>query len=136
MSEQSHFETVRGYLEALEVTIDHEDAAEALFRISDNARGIANMVVDCEDDLLVIEQGILAIGRDDVAFYKKLLQINRELVHGAFVLDDAGQMLLFRDTLQLANLDLNELEASINALGLGLATHAQLLLTYAAEQAA
>jgi hypothetical protein len=57
--------------------------------------------------------------------------MNRELVHGAFVLDENGKIVLFRDTLQLANLDLNELEASINALGLGLAMYADELIGFA-----
>jgi hypothetical protein len=35
---------------------------------------------------------------------------------------------LFRDTLQLANLDFNELDASINALSLGLASFADELI--------
>jgi hypothetical protein len=54
--------------------------------------------------------------------------MNRELVHGAFVIDEGGTKLLFRDTLQLANLDFNELDASINALSLGLASFADELI--------
>ena len=48
--------------------------------------------------------------KDSSDFCKRLLQINRTLVHGAFVLDEEGTTLLFRDTLQLENLDRNELE--------------------------
>ncbi|MEG3638477.1 YbjN domain-containing protein [Magnetococcus sp. PR-3] len=136
MSEQNHFETVRGYLDDLEVNIDHEDTVATLFRISDVERGIANMLVDCEDDLLVIEQVILEVSGDDGTFYKRLLQMNRELVHGAFVLDEQAKWVLFRDTLQLANLDLNELEASVNALGLGLASYAEELIQFANGSAA
>ena len=46
----------------------------------------------------------------------KLLKMNRNLVHGAFVLDEEGENVLFRDTLQLENLDLNELKGSIDSL--------------------
>ena len=46
---------------------------------------------------------------DNTNAYKRLLQINREVVHGAFVLNGDATMLLFRDTLQLSNLDHNEL---------------------------
>jgi len=63
-------------------------------------------------------------------FYKRLLQMNRTLVHGAFVLDEAGESVLFRDTLQLENLDLNELEGSINALSLALAENANELIAF------
>jgi hypothetical protein len=60
-----------------------------------------------------------------------LLQKNREIVHGAFVLDDTGKRLLFRDTLQLENLDLNEVEASINSLKLLMAEYAGEMLQFA-----
>jgi len=38
------------------------------------------------------------------------LQINRELIHGALTLDESGSKVIFRDTLQLENLDLNEIK--------------------------
>lgn len=69
--------------------------------------------------------------QDRAPVYRRLLQINRELVHGAFALDDEGQLVLFRDTLQLQNLDLNELDATINALALALATYADELIDFA-----
>ena len=62
---------------------------------------------------------------------KRLLQINRTLVHGAFVLDEGGSTLLFRDTLQIENLDRNELEGSIDALSLALAEYASELVSFA-----
>jgi hypothetical protein len=63
--------------------------------------------------------------------YKRLLQMNNTLVHGSFALDDAGKNIFFRDTLELENLDRNELEASIRALSLGLAEHGNELLELA-----
>jgi len=60
-----------------------------------------------------------------------LLQMNRDLVHGAFVLDENAEFILFRDSLQLENLDRNELEGSIQALSLGLAEYSPELLSYA-----
>ena len=64
-------------------------------------------------------------------FCKRLLQINRTLVHGAFVLDEEGTTLLFRDTLQLENLDRNELEGSIDALSLAMAEYGGELVSFA-----
>jgi hypothetical protein len=49
-------------------------------------------------------------------------------VHGAFTLDEDGGKILFRDTLRLENLDLNEVEGTIEALSLALAEHAAELL--------
>lgn len=63
--------------------------------------------------------------------YEKLLKMNRTLVHGAFVLDEEGKRVIYRDTLQLENLDKNELEASIVALSMGIAEFGNELLKYA-----
>ena len=65
--------------------------------------------------------------------YKRILQMNRDLVFGAFVLNEEGDSLLYRNTLALENLDLNELESTINSLGLGLAEHGEELLGFAAK---
>ncbi len=59
--------------------------------------------------------------------------MNRELVHGAFILDEGCKYVSYRDTLQLENLDLNELEASIQSLSLALAEYGSELLEYAKQ---
>jgi hypothetical protein len=82
------------------------------------------MMLDCEGDVLVMEQHIFDLQDKAGSSYKRLLQINRELVHGAFVLDEKGNSVLFRDTLALENLDHNELESSITAMAIALAEHA------------
>jgi ABC-type arginine transport system permease subunit len=46
-------------------------------------------------------------------------------------LDESGKRLSFRDTLQLENLDINELEASINSLKMLFAEYFTELLSYA-----
>jgi hypothetical protein len=80
----------------------------------------------------VIEQLILRLPVEaSEGIYKRLLQMNRDLVYGAFVLDETGQTVLYRNTLALENLDLNELESTLNALSLGLAENGDELLTFA-----
>jgi hypothetical protein len=108
-----------------------EDPAEQLVVVEDEENGIKNLVIDCEDPILVLEQVIMRTPSNPGDLFEQLLKWNRELVHGAFVLDEDGQVILFRDTLQLENLDRNELEASIQALGLALAEYSSQLLEYA-----
>ena len=123
-----HYEKVKGYLLDLDLSITHENEDEELFVVEDEDNGIKNLIIDCEDPIVILEQPILTVEREDAAFYKRLLQMNRNLVHGAFVLDDAGTRVIFRDTLQLSSLDPNELEASISALSLALAENSRELL--------
>ncbi|MBN1961168.1 MAG: YbjN domain-containing protein [Deltaproteobacteria bacterium] len=127
----SALEKVKGYLAELGYAITSENTAEEIVVIDDESQGIKNLIIDCEAPILILEQHIFNLKNADAAVYKRLLQINRTLVHGAFVLDDSGERVLFRDTLQLANLDLNELEGSINALSLAMAEHAQELIKFA-----
>jgi hypothetical protein len=127
----SNFEKVKDFIVDMGFTISHEEVKEELVVIDDDERGIKNLVVDCEDPILVIEQVIIPMPQDSSDFCKRLLQINRTLVHGAFVLDEEGTTLLFRDTLQIENLDRNELEGSIDALSLALAEYAGELVAFA-----
>ncbi len=131
MSEK--FELVKSYLFELEYEIVQEDKAEQLVVIDDEENGIKNFVIDCEDTILILEQVIMNVPKEPGELFKRLLQMNREVVHGAFVLDDTAEKIIFRDTLQLANLDLNEIEASINALSLALAEFSSELLSYSGK---
>lgn len=128
----SHFEKVKDYLQELGFDFKSEDAAEKMVIIEDEAKGIKNLVIDCEDPILILEQLIFDFKEEVSAdALMKLLQMNRNLVHGAFAIDDTGKKVLFRDTLQLENLDLNELEGSINALSLGMAENSADLIQMA-----
>ena len=128
---ETNFEKVKRYLVELDIEISTENEADSLFVVNDESRGIKDLIVDCEEGILVLEQVIFETSTDNPAMCKRLLQMNRELVHGAFVLDETGNRVIFRDTLQLANLDLNELEGSINSLGLGLAAYAGEFIDFA-----
>jgi hypothetical protein len=127
----SHFEKVKSYLRELEYDIVHEDSKEELVLVDKPTNGIVNLMIDCEDPILVIEQHIFDIKKDSLEMYKTLLKKNREIVHGAFSLDADGKRLIFRDTLQLENLDLNELEGTLNSLSLMLAEFHEELLKFA-----
>ena len=127
----SDFEKVKDFILDMGFAISHEDPKEELVVIDDDERGIKNFVIDCEAPILILEQVIIPMPENSSDFCKRLLQINRTLVHGAFVLDEDGTTLLFRDTLQIENLDRNELEGSIDALSLALAEYADELVTFA-----
>jgi hypothetical protein len=130
-----NLDLVKGYLLDIDLKIVSENEAEELVVVEDKENGIQNLVIDCEPPIVVLEQLIMDVPRDDGDFFKRLLQINRTMVHGAFVLDDeSGSRVLFRDTLQLENLDCNELEGSIRALELALAENGAELLEYSHRQ--
>lgn len=128
-----YFETVKTFLLDLGYAITEEDPAQELVVVQDGENGITNLIVDCEDPILILEQMILPVPNNPGQMFRCLLQMNRTLVHGAFVLNEAGTLVLFRDTLRLENLDLNELEGSIEALSLALAENAEELLAFSKQ---
>lgn len=125
-----YFETVKAYLQDLDLIVEEEDAAEELVVVNDEDRGIYRLIVDCEDPILILEQAIMPVPSRPDDLYRRLLEMNRTLIHGAFALDDETGTILFRDTLRLDTLDRAEIEGSINALGLALAENVNELLEY------
>jgi hypothetical protein len=101
--------------------------------VDDEERGIKNLIVDCEEPLLIFEQMIMPMPGNPGDMFRRLLQMNRTLVHGAFVIDEDSKMVLYRDTLQLENLDHNEVEGTIEALSLALAEHASELISFSRQ---
>lgn len=127
---ETHFERVKSFVTELEYDIVSEDTAEELIVVDKEEEGIKNLIIDCEDDILIIEGFIFEVKDKKPEMLEWLLKENRNLIHGAFVLDDTGQKVLFRDTLQLQNLDLNEIEASLNSLQLLLSEYMNELIEF------
>ena len=125
-----HFDRVKGYLLDLGLTIAAEDEAEELVVVDDEDNGIKKLFVDCEPPIVIVEQLIGDVPAAPGDLFVRLLQMNNTLVHGAFVLDENAARIFYRDTLQLSNLDVNELEGSIDALSLAMAEYGAELLGY------
>ena len=124
------FDDVKGFVQALRLAIVKEDPPEGILVVDDEERGIRNMVIDYEDPILIFEQMIMEVPGRSGDMFKRLLQMNRALVHGAFALDEEGRRVLYRDALQLANLDLNEVEGTVEALSLALAENGAELIGF------
>nr|WP_320117571.1 YbjN domain-containing protein [uncultured Marinifilum sp.] len=126
----TYFNKVKDYLLNLEYNIVQEDKAEELFIVENPDGGIANLVVDCEDPILIIEGLLFELSDENTEIYKSLLMKNREIIHGAFTIDETGKKIIFRDTLQLENLDQNELEATLNSLEMLLSEYSEEIISF------
>jgi len=124
----NYFDKVKNYLLELDINILLEDETDGVIVVESEEDGIKNLVLGIADPLLIVEQFLVEVNNPSADDYKHLLQKNRDLVHGAFVLDDSGTKVIFRDTLQVENLDLNELEASFNSLSLLLNEYSEELI--------
>jgi hypothetical protein len=128
MKEQ--FKIIKNYLIELNYNITHENEEEGVLVIQDHDKGISNLILGIASPILVMEQYIFKISTPSETVFQQLLQKNRDIVHGAFVLDESGEKVIFRDTLQIENIDLNELEGSINSLSLLLSEYSENIIQF------
>jgi len=127
---ENYFEKVKNYLLELKYEIVEENVSDGILVIDQEDEGIKNLILDVEDPILIMEQYILKMKADNGEIFKCLLKKNRDIIHGAFVLD-AENRVIFRDTLQVENLDRNELEGSLNSLKLLMSEYADKIIKFA-----
>lgn len=130
---KTHFEKIKNYLVELGHNITFENLEDEIFVINQPNLGLQNLVIGCASPILIIEQFLFEIEASNITALKLLLEKNRTIIHGAFTLDETGTKVIFRDTLQIENLDLNELEGSINSLSLLLSEHASDLINFSRQ---
>lgn len=127
---EENFSKIKDYVMELDYAISYENQADGILAINNESEGIQNMLLVCTPPILIMEQFLVDIKNADDKIYKRILQKNRDIIHGALVLDESGNRLIFRDTLQIENLDLNELEGSINSLSLLLSEFSDELIQF------
>lgn len=124
----NYFQKVNEYLLELGYAVTYQDEEDGVIVIENELQGIKNLVLGVADPLLIVEQFIFEIEKPTAEIYKQLMQKSRDIIHGAFVLDETGGKVLFRNTHELENLDLNEIEATFNSLALLLGEYSDEIL--------
>ena len=127
---KDHFDIIKNFLIELNYSITYEDKQDSILMVQKESDGIKNLILGVADPILIMEQYIFKIKNASDDVFKQLLQKNRDIIHGAFTLDETGEKVIFRDTLQLENLDLNEFEGSINSLSLLLSEYSEQIIEF------
>ena len=119
---------IEAYLTKLGLSF-HEPSP-GTFVVRDQQRGLENLVVILSDPVVVLRIHVMEVpasGREK--FFEELLRFNAtDMVHGAYAVD--GKNVIIVDTLEADTMDLEEFEASIDAIGLALAQHYRPLSRY------
>lgn len=115
---KNHYNITRDFLLDLNFDISREETEDCILVVQKESAGIRNLILGVAPPILILEQFIFKINDQSEKIFKSLLQKNRDIIHGAFVLDETGDKVIFRDTLQIENMDVNELEGSLNSLSL------------------
>ncbi|MCA9562227.1 MAG: YbjN domain-containing protein [Myxococcales bacterium] len=107
-----------------------EAHGEGLWILNDEEDAIDNIVIHHDDPLLTIRVKVMEVPeKNQQALFEALLKLNAsDIIHGAYGIDEGSVVLT--DTIQSPQLDLNELQASIDAISLALTTHYEQLSQY------
>lgn len=123
---------IEGYMINLGLTFEEID--ENSWIINDQENGLEQVAVISADPLLIIRVNVMDTpSRNKEEFYEKLLSLNAaDLVHGAYALEENKVVLV--DTLELETMDIEEFQATLDAVGLALAQHYPVLTKYRNEE--
>lgn len=127
---KDYYSLIKSFLQNLQLDIKQENPKEGIFIVSNEPEGISNLIICVASPIVIFEQFIFEIKEQGNHVYKSLLQKNRDIIHGAFVLDDSGRKVIFRDSLQVENLDQNEFEATINSLSVLLSEYSEQIINF------
>lgn len=127
---KDHFQITKNFLLELNFSITYESREEEVIVVQKESVGIKNLIIGISAPILIMEQFIFNINNQSEKIFRSLLQKNRDIIHGAFVLDESGKRVIFRDTLQIENLDLNELNGSLNSLSLLMSEYSDKIIEF------
>ena len=125
-----YFKKIESFISKLEYSVSYQDEKTGIFLIEREQDGIKNLIIGVAPPILIMEQYIFTIKNDNAEVLKSLLQKNRDIIHGAFALDEEGRKVIFRYTLQIENMDINEFEGAVNSLSLLLSEYYEQIIEF------
>ncbi len=119
---------IESYLINLGVT--YAELGENTWIINDPDNGLEQVAVAVNEPLVVVRVKVMNVpSRDREEFYLKLLQLNgSDLIHGAYAVVENDVILI--DTLNYETMDLEDFQATIDAVSMALTEHYSLLSSY------
>ena len=122
-------EKIEGYLINLGLTF--EEIGTASWIINDDEKGLEQVIIFVEEPLVFIRVKVMDLPKNRKnEFMEKLLRLNgADLRHCSYALDEKDNVLLV-DTLFAQTLDLEEFQATLDAIGLALAQHYPILSAF------
>jgi len=114
-------EKLESYLVKLELTF--QEAGKGTWVVREPEKGLASLFIMMADPLVVLRLTVMPIPRKGAEkLYEELLHLNAtDMVHGAYAID--GKNVVIVDTLEGDTLDVEELQASIEAISVAVAQH-------------
>ncbi|MDL2305266.1 YbjN domain-containing protein [Bacteroides sp. OttesenSCG-928-D19] len=128
-----YFKKIESFIAKLGYSVSYQNRENGIFCIEGEDDGIKNLIIGVAPPVIILEQYIFTLKSDDKDILKSLLMKNRDIIHGAFVLDEEGKKVIFRYTMQIENLDMNEFEGALNSLGLLLSEYYEQIIAFSKQ---
>ena len=114
----------------MELGLSFEEKNKNVWIVFGEDKGLENVIVMVDDPIVIIRVKVMELPKKDrAALFEKLLRLNAtDMVHGAYALE--GESIILINTLLAETMDLEEFQASFDALGLALAQHYEVLAKY------
>ena len=124
-------EKIESYLTKL--SLSYESIDRNTWVINDEERGLKNVVIVSTEPVVFIRVKVMDIPlKKNCELFEKLLRLNAsDIIHGAYALEDNSVILI--DTLEGDTMDIEELQASLDAIGLALVQHYKILSGFRKE---
>lgn len=113
------------------LSLIYEDVVgEDTWIINDDEKGLENIIVILADPVVIVRVKVMTVpGANREQFFEQLLKLNQsDMIHGAYALE--GEDIILLNTLVAETLDFEEFQATLDAIGLALAQHYQMLSSY------
>ena len=129
----NYFSKVENFIQNIDYTISYKNENEGVFMIENLLDGVQNLIVGIAPPIIIFELYLFTITTDNLEMLKALLMKNRDIIHGAFAITEDGNKVIYRYTLQIANLDQNEFEATLNSLSLLMSEYSAQLIEFSKQ---
>jgi hypothetical protein len=119
---------LEGYL--IDLNVQYDQKEDNLWVVSDNERSLENVLITIDEPVVTITVSVMEVpDSNKEEFFEKLLTLNAtDMIHGAYGIE--GNSVVLVDTLEGETLDLEELQASLDSIGLALTQHYKVLSGY------
>ncbi len=122
---------IESFLRTLGLSFDELDAETWI--INDEERGVENVIVVHEEPVIIFRLKVADLPPGDrCALYEELLRLNgTDLLHGAYALegdDLGGTSVVLMNTLLSETIDIEEFQATLDAISLSVAEHYERLV--------
>ena len=107
----------------VELNLSYEEKKKNVWVVFGEDKGLENVIIMLEDPIVIIRVKVMDMPKENqCALYEEILRLNAtDMIHGAYALEGSSVILI--NTLLAATMDIEELQASIDAIGLALAQH-------------